>query len=214
MSGIYWYVSREKLDALQLEFGSGGPFKELSVKLKAPFIEAKTDVNLDKSLFSDAVKIGNAFRQSATAASALSNAGSKPFFWFTGRAYKAVESGVYYVVLKEDPFALILAGSPTNTIGARPQSTSEVSASADPVGRIGKLFEQQRPDMIGEDIRFSCTYVWATLARKVGDNWGALPKVEGLAVYGAAFPAHRGHLDGFETIDQLIIGSPIFVQQL
>jgi hypothetical protein len=77
LTGVYWYVSRQKVDALLHEFGPRGfnVFKELSLTLKAPFVQAKTSSSPDR-------RIENGIK-SAGAASDLAEAGSNPFFSFS-----------------------------------------------------------------------------------------------------------------------------------
>jgi hypothetical protein len=58
--------------------------------------------------------------------------------------------------------------------------------------------------------------VWAVLAHPIRENCKALPEAEGIAVFGASFPAdiHQLQAFGFAEIDRVVIGTPIFVWQL
>jgi hypothetical protein len=212
--GMYWYVSRQKVDALLPQFGPRGfnLFKELSLTLKAPFVEAKTSVNPDRSVFLNVEKVENGMK-SAGAASDLAEAGSKSFFSFRGRAYRAIETGAYFIVLRQGRVALILAGSPSNAVGAPPKQSDNISPSADPIGAVTRIFDHPSD---AKDLSGACTHMWATMARPVRENWGALPEVEGIAVFGAALPADINQLwpANFADIDRVVVGTPIFVRQL
>ena len=215
MTGIYWYVSRQKVDALLPEFGPRGfsLFKELSLTLKAPFAEAKTSVNTDRSLFLHVGNIENGLK-SAGVTTDVSDAGSKPFFSFRGRAHRAVDSGAYFIVLAQNSTALLLAGSPTNAVGAPPKQSDDISPSADPLGAVRRSFGELS-DREGSQLGEMCSYIWDVLAGPVSQSWDALPEVEGIAVYGARFPPAKGQFSGakFSDIDRIVIGTPIFVRQ-
>lgn len=218
MRGIYWYVSRQKVDALMQAFGPAGfnLFKELSLTLKAPFLgEAKASLNPDRSLIQNVENIENGIK-TAGALSDLSDAGSKTFFYFRGRAHRAVEQGAYFIVLSQDRTALLLAGSPANAIGAPPKQSEEISPSVDPLGSINRAFKDQLKDSEqARDLSNGCAYMWVMLASPVRDDWASIPEVEGIAVFGAAFPS-IGHFRrlNFAELDRIVIGSPIFVRQL
>ena len=213
LAGMYWYVSRQKVDALLPEFGPRGfnLFKELSLTLKLPFVEGKLSVNPDRSLFLNVEKIENGIK-SFGAASDLAEAGSKPFFSFSGRAYRTVESGAYFIVLAQGRVALLLAGSPSNAVGAPPKQSDNVSPSVDPIGAVTRLFKHPSDP---KDAFDACSYMWVEMARAAREDGVVLPDVEGIAVFGAAFPAVIDRFShDFPGIDRVVVGTPIFVRQL
>jgi hypothetical protein len=218
VTGVYWYVSRQKVDALMNAFGPKGfNFKELSLTLKAPLLgEAKASLNPDRSLIRNVESVENGIK-SAGAASPLTDAGSQPLFYFRGRAHRAVEHGAYFILLSEAPTAILLAGSPSNAIGAPPKQSDEISPSADPFGSIRRAFKEQS---IGElqssrDLGGDCAYMWATLADVARESWTSMPEVEGFAVFGAVFAAAR-HFQRmrFPELNRIVVGTPIFVRQI
>jgi hypothetical protein len=141
MTGIYWYISRQKVDALRDAYASSGFdwLKDLSFKLKSPFAEASAALRLDQSLYRTVDKLANNLLKAPETGSFpnLSEVGRVTFFSFAGSAQRCIEADAYWIALLADETALLLAGSVSNAIGG-PAKISEnaISPSADPMGAV------------------------------------------------------------------------------
>ena len=62
------------------------------------------------------------------------------FIAFSGNAHRAIEEGVYWVILSENSTALLLAGSASNAVAVPPKVSADISPSADPIGAVRKAF--------------------------------------------------------------------------
>ncbi len=217
MTGINWYISRQKVEALRQSYGASKLYwlKELSIKLKSPFAEASASVRPDQSLHDDIEKIRSKLIAESNISSFPNLSDESPFFSFTGRAHRAVDRGAYWIILFADSAALLLGGSASNAIGTPTKETCDISPSLNPIGSVQVAFADERSPEQVESISSSCSYVWQAIARPVRTEWQTLPLVEGVAVYGGTFPARRSQFRraGFDSIERIVIGSPIYVRQ-
>lgn len=220
MTGIYWYISRQKVDALRQAYASSGFdwLKNVSLKLKSPFGEASADVSLKRSLYQDVERTAVHLLKAPETRSFpnLSDEAQATFFYFAGRARRCVDAGSYWIALFADTTALLLAGSVSNAIGA-PEKISQnaISPSVDPIRAVQLAFAEKRLPEENQTVSSSCSYLWQTISNPVRANWQTLPEVEGIAVYGGTFQASKPQFDdgSFSTIDKIVIGSPIYVRQ-
>jgi hypothetical protein len=221
MTGIYWYVSRTKVDALAQAYGSSPGFrwlKNVSFKLKIPFAEAGAALNLDKSLYQNVERIaGNLMAAPETASFPhLSEDRPTPFFSFAGPAHRTVDAGAYWVALFDGTTALLLAGSVSNAIGAPSKDSQDaISPSVDPIGAVQKAFAHDRSTEESESVSRRCNYIWQSIVEPVRANWQALPRVDGIAVFGGVFPVDMAQFGdgGFAMINKIVIGSPVYIRQ-
>jgi hypothetical protein len=220
MNGMYWYVSRQKTEALRDRYdrSPGNWLDKLSVTIKAPFVEAQAAMALDKTLFEEVERIEKNLLKSGAVQEFANIAKAHPtaFFLFNGAAHRTIQQGGYWIAMVSGSTALLLGGSASNAIGAPPKETAEISPSANPIGSFNSVFADQMTDRNRSSISENCSYVWAAIAEQVRDAWGGLPRVEGIAVYGGRFPASKTQMQssGFERVQEVIVGSPIFVRQL
>jgi hypothetical protein len=222
MTGIYWYISRQKLEALKESYGThrGSWLRELSVKLKAPFAEAGATIKLDEgqTLFKDIDGIADNLLRGAEAPAvgSLRAGEAAAFFTFHGCAHRAVERGAYWVVMAEGDKALLLAGSASNAIGAPTTDSQEISPTIDPIAAVQRAFgEEVHSSATTGDVGADCSYVWQAIANPVRKVWEGLPRVQGIATFGGMFLASKGQLRraGFSTLSYIVIGSPLYIRQ-
>jgi hypothetical protein len=220
MTGIYWYVSHTKVDALRQAYGSSGfhRLKNVSFKLKVPFAEAGAALNLGQSLYQDVERIAGNLMSSPDTASFphLSEDRPIPFFSFAGPARRSVDAGAYWIALFTGTTALLLAGSVSNAIGAPPKGSQDaISPSVDPIRAVQLAFAEERSPEESESVSSQCSYIWQTIVNPVRANWQALPRVDGIAVYGGMFPVDMAQFGdgGFSVINKIVIGSPVYVCQ-
>jgi hypothetical protein len=212
---MYWYVSRQKIEALLPQFGNRGFhwLKELSFTLKSPFAEAKASLSPDKGLFKSVVDVENGLKRSGLADFPENE--SKVFFSFRLKAHRAIEQGAYFIVGAKDRVALLLAGSPSNLIGAPVKETDLISPTVDPLGAVRRAFSDLSQEET-KNVSQACSYVWAAIAEPMRQMWDSMPEVEGIAVFGGSFPAAASEFQqaNFADIDLIVVASPIFVRQV
>jgi hypothetical protein len=224
MSGIYWYVSRQKVEALKESYAKqrGSWLRELSLKLKVPFVEAgaKITPSEQQALFDDIEKIADNLFSGLEVPSLtrLQPDESVAFFSFSGHAHRAVDRGAYWIVMAEGKKALLLAGSVSNAIGAPSEDKKEISPSIDPIGAVRRAFGEETQSLaaITREIGTDCSYVWQVVARPVRNVWDSLPRVEGIAAFGGIFQGSRAQFNraGFPKLSNIVIGSPVYVRQI
>jgi len=219
MNGMYWYVSRQKTEALRDRYdrSPGNWLDKLSVTIKAPFVEAQAAMALDQTLFKEVERIEKRLLESGEVPEFTNIAKAQPtaFFLFNGTAHRTIEHGGYWIAMVSGSTALLLGGSASNVIGAPPKETAEISPSMNPIGSFNSVADQMTEGN-RSSISETCSYVWVAIAEPVRDGWVGLPRVEGIAVYGGRFPASKTRMQrsGFEGVQEIIVGSPIFVRQL
>jgi hypothetical protein len=187
MNGIYWYVSRQKVEALKQ--APPARLKEVALKIKAPFVGAGASIELQDSVFRNVEKIRSQLLQGSLAPSFpdLPNSGTS-FFAFAGRAQRAVDTGTFWIAMRAEAAALLLAGSVANAIGGPKTDDQHRSATADPIGAIRRAFDESVPSDSPLGVAEACSYVWTTVAERAGNAWDLLPWAEGIAVYGQTYP--------------------------
>jgi hypothetical protein len=220
MTGIYWYISRGKVEALRDADASFSLdwLKDLSFKLKSPFAEASAALRLDQSLYRTVDRLADNLMKAPETAffSNLSDAGGVTFFSFAGSAQRHIDAEAYWIALRADETALLLAGSISNAIGGPPKiSQNTISPSVDPIGAVKLAFKETRSLEESQTVGATCSYVWQTIFDPVREAWNTLPQVEGIAVYAGMFPASiaRSSDDSSGAIQKIVVGSPIYVRQ-
>jgi hypothetical protein len=217
VAGMFWYVSRSKIEALRDDYGSPGPrrLKDISLKLKSPFAEAGATLDLDRSIYRDVEQIAaNLIKAPETESfPRLSADHPTPFFSFVGPARRSIDSGAYWIALFKDKTALLLAGSISNAVGASTRKSDDaISPSADPIGTIEVAFGEGRSAEDKVSVGSMCAYIWQTIVEPVRADWHTLPAVEGMAVYGGMFSAEM-NLEDVGEINKIVIGTPVYVRQ-
>jgi hypothetical protein len=220
MTGIYWYISRTKVEALRDAYASSGFdwLKDLSFKLNSPFAEASAALRLDQSLYRTVDRLANNLLTAPETRSFpnLSDVGPVTFFSFAGSGQRYIDADAFWVALLADETALLLAGSIVNAIGGSTKiPENAISPSVDPIGAVKLAFKEERLPEESQTVGATCAYVWQTISDPVRDTWQTLPQVEGIAVYGGMFPANiaRSSDDSSRAIRKIVIGSPIYVRQ-
>lgn len=216
MNDMYWYISRDKLEALRRYDKSRlNWLKELSFTVKSPFAEANTALRLDQTLFKQAEQIERKLYEDGLVKDYTEINEASVFFSFDGYAQRTIEQGAYWITMLSNEVALLLAGSVTNVIGGPTTSTREISPSVDPLGAISSAFKGDKELHRGQALAARCSYVWQAIARPVQQSWTNLPYVEGIGVYAGKFAASQAQMNraGFKGITNIVVGSPIFVRQ-
>jgi hypothetical protein len=115
-----------------------------------------------------------------------------------------------------DSTALLLVGSSSNAIGTPPKEVPKISPSMDPIGAVNSAFASQTAFSGEAFVSTSCSYTWTAIAEPVRAVWNQLPRVEGIAVYGGSVPCDAAQMrnSGFDRVQQIVVGSPLFVRQL
>jgi hypothetical protein len=216
MNDIYWYISKDKLEALQKYNKSRVNWlKELSFTVKSPFAEANTAIRLDQTLFKQTEQIEQKLYEDGLVKDYTKINEASVFFSFDGYAQRAIEQGAYWIAMLSSETALLLAGSVTNVIGGPTTNTREISPSVDPLGAISSAFQGNEELYENWALAERCSYLWQAIARPVRQSWTNLPYVEGIGIYAGNFTASKAQMNraGFKGIVSIVVGSPIFVRQ-
>lgn len=216
MNDIYWYISKDKLEAIQMYNKSRlNWLKELSFTVKSPFAEANTSLRLDQTLFKQTEQIERKLYEDGLVKDYEEINEAPVFFSFDGYAQRTIEQGAYWIVMISNETALLLAGSVANVIGGPITSTREISPSVDPLGAISSAFKGDEELYRDQTLAVRCSYVWQAIARPVQQSWANLPYIEGIGVYAGKFAASKAQMNraGFKGVTSIVVGSPIFVRQ-
>jgi hypothetical protein len=129
-------------------------------------------------------------------------------FSFEGEAARKSSEGCYWVAMAKGIYALLLAGSPANAIGAgTPQVDFE--PSIDPVNAIQYLLKGF--PVVAPEFRLACA--WQTIMKgPFSTQRLTKPRVEGMAIFAEMFAMDK--VDGWPNVERLVVGSPIYVRQV
>ncbi len=136
-----------------------------------------------------------------------------PFFYFHTPAARLVNEQQFWVAGHVDGVALVLVGAARHATGTF-TSTRGLSPSIDPLRAITEKAEEVSQP-IRADLRGACAYAWQAIMRTNGQSGIQLPAVTGIAVTVAVVDAHRQQIRraGIDGIRQVVVGTPLFVEQ-
>jgi hypothetical protein len=216
---LYWYVSRAKLDLLAQQ--APGFFTGVKAKIgfKLPLLSGSLEGTEPARTAEDLERVVKRLRSQndILAFSDLVESDSPTLISFEGAAVRQISDGVFWLAMEQGTRGLLLAGSGASTIGSPVKSDGTFSPSADPVAAIKAAFNITDPSSSsfggGMSLSDSLSYAWRTLMAEASE--GTLPKATGLALFARGVKADRAHMRQIKKdyITDLIIGSPIFVQQ-
>jgi len=221
---FFWYISTTKVDALSQQYSRNmlDVFRGLSIKLKSPVAEADLTLappqpdlikrlrRIEQKVISDA--------QPPPFSTLRDSVPLPPFFSFRGPGARMVNDEEFWLATHSGEVALVLVGAARNTLSTTPQRPL-LSPTVDPLGTV--LRRANEPslspyDADTDEIDVSCSYAWQAVMRHNGQHKLALPIVTGLAVSVASVNAKPAQVrrTGIAGIRHLVIGTPLFVEQI
>jgi hypothetical protein len=216
MMDIYWYISEAKLASLQATrpgFLSG---VSAEVAFKFPFLEGKLSGSKQASTITNLEKLVKRFRteEKISAFDDVKPTELPKMVWFSGPAGRLIDDDAFWLAMKGDRNALLLAGSAGYAIGKPPSTSAHISPSVDPVNALRAAFGQG-PDVPFLPLATRLTYAWQEIAKENLIGAG-VPSVEGLAFVARTVVPDLEQLKavGCEKLSLLLIGTPLYVKQV
>lgn len=230
----YWYVSADKLEALGAsDAGLLGRLRPtLSLGVGGTGVEVGLDAAGGRSLERAVVKAEKQLRRHNDIADVAAFAGGPPpavYFRCQGSACRAVTAGIFWTAATANGVAVLLVGSASNAIAAKPSAPDDVfSPSADPIGAVRYLVQDTAQGETGATDGAShgsssaetgiLAYAWEALLKRdlslVGDDIDALPRALSVAQYVTRYRFQRGRPDSQIDVSWLVLGTPIYVAQV
>lgn len=216
MLDVYWYISDAKVQMLRDSLPKV-PLKDLSLKLKALWLEVGGSFKFDKSLVRDLKRIEKTLEseQRIKEFHSLSDRESPAIFSFEGEGARMIDGGAYWVAVERKGTALLLVGSPANAITGAPGPAGRLSPSADPLAAARAAFQDSSEnETVSASLPALLGYIWQTVSEPLIEGL-AQPKIQGLAVFAGMFKSDPTTLHGFggEGLARIVVGSPIYIRQ-
>jgi Family of unknown function (DUF7019) len=215
---VLWYISKTKVDAYAGDEHRWTDRVGGHLRLGLPLVSVEAEVagQPDPDLVR---KLERLERRAASdpAVPTASAIGPDPprLFRFEGRSARIVYDDTFWVAAVDGSAAVLLTGWAGNAIGATPVTPSAISSTEDPMAAVEELARGS----VGDRTAVSISDSWATIFRD-GTHLlaaAALPRASGLAVYAGWQHADDDAIatSGWtEPIDRVVVGSPIFVEQI
>jgi hypothetical protein len=212
MSRVLWYASKPKVELLAQ--GLSKPIvDQIKLSLKANWFEAKISKDLTPAFANKVERVVKNLEEDGNVDAFERIGDSRPtLFTFAGPAGRLMVDGIFWVALVKPPVALLLVGSGHQAIGAMPEANGAISPSADPVGALSAAFHGDADATLFTRLQ----YAWETVAERSGLTEGVLPNVYGFAFFAGSFrsPPKANDADATPSIERLVLGSPVYVEQV
>jgi hypothetical protein len=225
---FFWYLSKTKLDHLlsqqktPLDSLNAGLASLIKAEIKVPFVSVgleRKSSEVDAKQIRALEKVEKKLRDSgAVGAIGDYSAGRQPlFFDFHGPAARLIQDGQFWIASLEGRTAVLLAGSATHCIGGPNPVENVISPSVDPMGSIQSLMSHHRQTE-DKQLANELSFIWAMIASNsnVGE-FDSLPRTKGIAIFAGTTKGDSAQIQcsGYDgDIDQIIVGSPLFVEQV
>jgi hypothetical protein len=225
---FFWYLSKTKLDHLlsqqettlgRLKAGLSSLIKaEIKVSAVSVGFERKTS-ELDAKQIRTLERVEKKLRDSSLVGSIEDyRSGEQPlFFEFQGPTARLIQDGQFWVATVDDKTAILLGGSATHCIGGPNPVKEAISPSIDPIESMQSLLVDHS-EACDTQLENNLSYIWATVvSNSMVGEFGSLPRTKGIAIFAGATKSNSAqtHGSGYgEQIDQILVGSPIFVEQV
>lgn len=216
---VFWYISKSKVDNYAGDDRRWtdrlGGHVTVGLPLAEVGVEAATGPP-DRGLL-DKLELVERRAKHDDLVRSVAEIGAEPpvLFRYEGRSARIVLVDTFWVAAVDGSSAVLLTGSAGNAIGATPVDASKISSSVNPMWAVEELIK-------GTDNEWSAANLsdaWATIFRDGTRLLGAeaLPRTQGIAVYAGWQPAVEENVarSGWtEPIERVVVGSPIFVEQI
>jgi hypothetical protein len=147
----------------------------------------------------------------------LLNGSAALFFEFEGPTGRLIQDDQYWVATVMGKSAVLLGGSAAYVLGGATVKKDAISPSADPVGSLEAMFDTRGMNP-GSMLSANISYMWAMIVKESsGGSFEGLPRARGIAVYAGRSPSNKAQMRRSKykgEINDVIVGSPIFVEQV
>jgi hypothetical protein len=211
MPRTFWYISTGKISALR--GGKVAALEKIEIKIKLPWMETSTSSKFNTSLVRDLEAVERDLDKRADIYRFEElKAGETPvIFKFEGPAARMIHDDKYWVTIDVGTTALLLAGSASNAVLAGAEADTKLSPSVDPVGAVTESFiiggvPQSKSEIL--------SYAWQEIRRELSGL--ALPRVKGFGFFAGSCTASKRQMRraGYDHLTLLVVGSPIFIEQI
>ena len=215
---VFWYISKTKVDTyagnqrhwtdrLGGHVRIGVPLVEVGVEAKGP---------PDRGLVSKLETIERRAKRDDGVLS-VAEIGSEPpvLFRYAGKSAHIVVDDTFWVAAVDGSSAVLLTGWAGNAIGATPVDASKISSSVNPMWAVEELVKGIENEWSAANL----SDAWATIFLDGSAHLEAegLPRTRGIAVYAGwqrAVEENVARSGWTEPIERVVVGSPIFVEQI
>jgi hypothetical protein len=126
-----------------------------------------------------------------------------------------VVGDTFWVAAVDGSSAVLLTGWAGNAIGATPVGASKISSSVNPMWAVEELVKGTENEWSAANL----SDAWATIFHDGSSHLAveALPRTQGIAVYAGwdrAVEQNVARSGWTERIERVVVGSPIFVEQI
>jgi len=215
MAGIYWYISRAKLDLLKQAEASSLSTVSAQSEFRAPFDYGSSVGTQTSGLVKDLKRVVKALEAQQTIKNfeSLADEETPVLIRFEGAAMRRIERQEFWLAMEIDGYALLLAGSAAYAIGQPAKSKGGPSASVDPVRAITAAFAKGAPS---RNLSLTLSKAWREVVRDAVSSEGTLPRVEGLAIFARSVKADRETMNRADRsrVKRIVVGTPLYVRQI
>ena len=211
---MYWYVSASKVKALTS--AGRNPIRSLGLKVSAIGVaEAEVQMGFDATQERALKRLRKRLDDDPGVRPATElPAAPTGIFSFSGPVSRALIDGGYWLAVAQSPMAVLLVGSRTNAVGGLPGEGVDFSYSVDPVEAARQAFEGEGSE--SPELGSRLGYGWQQVMRHTSADGAVLPSVRGLAVFAGLYPMNEwvSKTTGIQELTSLVLGSPIYVEQI
>ena len=216
---IYWYVSKAKLELLAEQAPGFLTGIKAQLGFKLGLLSGSLEGTEPARTVEDLQRVIKKLRSQNDIKdfSQLAEGEAPVLISFDGPAVRQINNKVFWLSMESGSRGLLLAGSPASAIGSPVASDSAFSPSADPVSAIRSAFSDNSTQIgfggTQMPLSSSLSYAWRTLMADAAS--GTLPRARGLALFARSIKADRPQMRviGKGAVTELVIGSPIYVEQ-
>lgn len=137
------------------------------------------------------------------------------FFRFEGSGARLVTDNEFWIASHIETAALVLVGASRHAMHGASGANQAMSPSADPLGAIVDAAEEA-PSVRHSGMEAKCSYAWQVILRHSDQHRITVPRIRGIAVTTACVAADRAQIRraGVAGIERLVVGTPLFVEQI
>jgi hypothetical protein len=215
---VFWYISKTKVDTLTGDDRHWTDRLGAHVRFSLPLVEVGVEATgpPDRGLIGKLERLERRAKRDAAVLS-VGEIGSEPpvLFRFEGWSARVVLTDEFWVAAVDGSSAVLLTGWAGHAIGGAPGELGTISSSVNPMWAVQELAEGTENEWTAANV----SDAWATIFRDGTRLLGAdaLPRTQGLAVYAGwqrAVDENVARSGWTEPIERVVVGSPIFVEQV
>jgi len=215
---VFWYISKTKVDNYA---GADRHWTDRlggHVRVGLPLVEVGVEATgpPDRGLVERLEHIERRAKHDDGVLSVVEIGAEPPvLFRYEGRSARIVVGDTFWVAAVDGSSAVLLTGWAGNAIGATPVGASKISSSVNPMWAVEELVKGTENEWSAANL----SDAWATIFHDGSSHLAveALPRTQGIAVYAGwdrAVEENVARSGWTEPIERVVVGSPIFVEQI